>query len=68
MVHAGTGEEMLKKQPRRRMRDWRRLMSLCGRRQRAATKVVLSCYLDKERTGWQETGAVGDRRGLRQTE
>jgi len=36
-------------------------MSLCDRRQRAATKVVLSCYLDKDRT-------VGRRRVREATE
>jgi hypothetical protein len=50
MIHARYGREELKKQPRL-MDDWRRLMSLCDRRQRAATKVVLDCYLDKDRTG-----------------
>jgi hypothetical protein len=36
-------------------------MSLCGRRQRAATTVVLSCYLDKDGTGGRMAGAAGDR-------
>jgi hypothetical protein len=47
-------------------------MSLCDRRQRAATKVVLSCYLNKDRTGrrggGKRVGAVGDRGGLQQTD
>jgi hypothetical protein len=36
----------------------------CDRRQRAATKLVLSCYLDKDRTGRCGNGWVrlGDRR------
>jgi hypothetical protein len=52
----------VKKQPCRRMGEWRRAMSLWDRRQRAATKVVLGCcYLDKDRTGRPATGAAGDR-------
>ncbi|KAF2029079.1 hypothetical protein EK21DRAFT_90136 [Setomelanomma holmii] len=36
-------------------------MSLCDRRQRAATKVVLGCYLDKDGTGSGVVGVAGDR-------
>jgi hypothetical protein len=43
------GEEEVKKQPRRHKRDWRRGMSRCDRRQRAATKVVLGWLLPGQR-------------------